>query len=122
MPRLVYLLGLGMILVALAFLVTDRLLYPPGITEANMRRIRPGMTRREVERIFCRRPDCGVRVIAAKAEDDSDLALIWKRNDGFSCAVIFDPRGRTEGGVWIKGKHHPYPPGPLDRLRAWLGW
>jgi hypothetical protein len=122
MPRLVYLLGVGMMLVTMAFLVTDRLLYSPGITEANMRRIRPGMTRSEVERIFGGPPEFGVGVIARKAEDVSDLALIWKRNDGFCCAVIFDPRDRTSGGVWIKGEHYPYQPRPLDHLRSWLGW
>ena len=45
MPRLVYLSGAGLALVALAFVLTDSLLWEPGVTEANVRRIRPGMRR-----------------------------------------------------------------------------
>ena len=53
MPRLVYLAGVGLVLVALAFVVTDATLIrpQPGATEANVRRVRPGMTIREVEAI-----------------------------------------------------------------------
>src|SRR5262249_22484862 len=43
-PRLVYLPGVGAILVAGAFVLTDRLVWPPGLTEANVRRVREGMT------------------------------------------------------------------------------
>jgi hypothetical protein len=59
----------GVALVALALLLTDRLLWRPGLTEANVRRIRPGMTLAEA----------------------------------------------------AAGRGHPLP-GPLARLRAWLGW
>jgi hypothetical protein len=41
MSRRVYLLGIGLALVALAFVVTDTLFWEPGLTEANARRIRP---------------------------------------------------------------------------------
>ena len=44
MPRGVYLLGVGLALVALAFVLTDALLWRPGITEAHVRLIREGMT------------------------------------------------------------------------------
>ena len=52
MSRRVYLLGLGLALVALAFVVTDALLWEPGVTEANVKRIRPGMTLEQVERLL----------------------------------------------------------------------
>src|SRR5262245_29793669 len=52
MPRLVYLTGLALLLLAGAFLLTDRLVRPPGITEANVKRIRPGMTLAQVERLL----------------------------------------------------------------------
>ena len=57
MSRLVYLLGVGIALVAGAFLLTDALLWRPGATEANARRIREGMTLGEVEAIMGRPAD-----------------------------------------------------------------
>ncbi len=45
----VYCSGLALLLLTGAFLLTDRLLYPPGPTERNVRRIRPGMTLATVE-------------------------------------------------------------------------
>jgi hypothetical protein len=44
MPRRAYLWLAGAALVALALLLTDRLLWEPGPTKDNVRRIRPGMT------------------------------------------------------------------------------
>jgi hypothetical protein len=53
MPRLTYLAGLALLLVASAFLLTDRLLTPaPGVTAANARRIKPGMSWAWVERVL----------------------------------------------------------------------
>jgi hypothetical protein len=49
----VYLLGVGLALVGLAFAVTDwALSLRPGVTEANVRRLREGMTLAEVEAIL----------------------------------------------------------------------
>jgi hypothetical protein len=60
MSRLTYMLGVGITLVALAFLLTDHLLYPPGsIRLRDARRIRLGMTLAEVEAIFGRPADHG---------------------------------------------------------------
>src|SRR5262245_21991954 len=59
MPRLVYASGVGLLLVALAFIETDRLLAPPptpGVTQANVKRLRPGMTPTEVEAVLGPRP------------------------------------------------------------------
>lgn len=58
MSRQVFSWGLGVTLVALAFVVTDQLLAPPpGLTEANVRRFRPGMTLAELEVLFGGPPD-----------------------------------------------------------------
>jgi hypothetical protein len=38
----------GLVLVALALLLTDRLLWAPGLTADNVRRLRPGMPLAEV--------------------------------------------------------------------------
>ena len=48
----------GIVLIALALLLTDRLLWTPGVTEDNVRRIRPGMTLAEVEALLAC-PACG---------------------------------------------------------------
>jgi hypothetical protein len=52
MPRRVYLLGVGLTLVALAFALTKALLSESGITAAKVRRIRPGMSREQVQRVL----------------------------------------------------------------------
>src|SRR5947209_5536895 len=53
MSKRVFLCGLALAVVALAFLLTDHLLeqlcWEPGVTAASVRRIRPGMTVQEVE-------------------------------------------------------------------------
>jgi hypothetical protein len=49
MNRRVFFLGLAVSALAVALLLTYRLLQHPGITEANVRRIRPGMSVQEVE-------------------------------------------------------------------------
>src|SRR5262245_7587302 len=50
MPRLVSVTGWALLVLAGAFLLTDALLWRPGVTEANARRIRVGMTLEEVGR------------------------------------------------------------------------
>src|SRR5262245_66059249 len=53
MPRLVYLLGVGLLLVAGALALTHELLGAwPGVNERNVRRIKEGMTVPEVEAIL----------------------------------------------------------------------
>src|SRR5262249_56690597 len=53
MPRLVYLSGIALLLVAGAFLLTDHLLAPlPGVTEANAKRVRKGMSWAWAERVL----------------------------------------------------------------------
>jgi hypothetical protein len=55
--------GWGGALLALAFLIAEALLWQPGVTQRDVRRIRPGMTLRQAEAIF-----------GAPAEEEYDLA------------------------------------------------
>jgi hypothetical protein len=48
-PKRAYLWLVGAALAVGALLLTDRLLWAPGLTEDDVRRIRPGMTLAEVE-------------------------------------------------------------------------
>ena len=58
MSRLTYLLGVGIVLVALAFLLSDHVLYSSRrIRLCDAQRIRLGMTLAEVEALFGRRAD-----------------------------------------------------------------
>src|SRR5262245_58872171 len=52
MPRLVFMTGVALCVLAAAFLVTERLLYPQCLE--NARRGRPGMTLKQVEEVFGR--------------------------------------------------------------------
>jgi hypothetical protein len=122
MPRRVYLLGLGLALVALAFVLTDALLWEPGVTEANVKRIRSGMSLREVEAIlggpgnpiFFVSSGFSRRIVAPLPN-----VLAWRCNEGWATLFI-DSDGRVENIHWFpSGRTRP---GPLARLRAWLGW
>jgi hypothetical protein len=123
MSRQTFLLGVGIAVVALAFAVTDRMIGPsPGVTEANARRIQPGMTLREVEAILGARgfwlgdgtgfhhPERyqwigpGARVIVKLARSASE-------EDGWEQKVV-------RNGVIFERTASP---NPLARLRSWLG-
>jgi hypothetical protein len=60
MQKRICLLLAGVALVAFTLLLTDRLLWRPGLTEDNVRRIRPGMTLAEVEALLGSRAVGGV--------------------------------------------------------------
>ena len=114
MSRRVYLLGVGLALVALAFVVTDALLWRPGVTEANVRRIRPGMKRTEVEAVLGRQ-NGGTIIMGGLPRIE-----VWEGECGVA-NVQFDRQGGTQAAQFLTA-----PPtresNPLARLRAWLGW
>jgi hypothetical protein len=116
MPRRVYLLGVGLALVALALAFTDwALSLKPGLTEANARRVRPGMTLGEVEALLGGPADTAQR--ADKC--GGDWLREWRCPRG-EVYVLSGPDGRVMQAVF-----QPQPTGPqspLARLRAWLGW
>ena len=107
MPRLVFLLGLALAAVALAFVATDALLWRPGLTEANARRIREGMTLREVEGLLGRAPDW--ELMAG--------GWVW-RSAEVTVIVHMSPEHRV---VDVAGLRSAPRPGPLDSLRPLFG-
>jgi hypothetical protein len=128
MSRRVYLLGEGIALVALALAFTDwALSLQPGVTEANVNRIRPGMTVQEVETMF------GAPGVPSmwKPSPFAPYELFWAGECGV-VYVEFDlaTRRASSAGI-LRGDAlnysgcnlRPSPKTPLlDRLRAWLGW
>jgi hypothetical protein len=124
MPRLTYFAGLALLAVAGAFLLTDRLLTPPpGVTEANVKRIREGMRLAEVEAIL------GPRTKTWQAQ--GEWAISGTLDDGV--VVCFEAGRVSRVGIssvrgpscWHAPSAYRFPratPRPLDRLRAWLGW
>ena len=96
-------------------LLTDRLLWAPGLTEDNVRRLRPGMTLADVEALLG-------GPAADTFETPADFpAYRWQREwreGGADDVVQF-----TAGGTVLAAAGWGRPqPGPLARWRRWLGW
>ena len=109
MSRRVYLLGVGLALVALGLAFTDwALSLRPGVTEANARRIRPGMTLAEVEGL-----------LGEAWLGPGDEWGVWYGDDGF-VTVYYSRDSRRVTRVWFD--RHAESRSPIARLRAWLGW
>jgi hypothetical protein len=115
MPRRALLLLAGLALVVGALLLTDRLLWEPGLNEENVNRLRPGMTLAEVEAL-----------LGGPAADTFEMpagypAYRWRREwraGGAWAEVLFGADGRVMTAAG-RGRSQP---GILARLRAWLGW
>jgi hypothetical protein len=121
MSRRVYLLGIGLALVALALAFTDwALSLRPGVTEANVKGIKPGITMREVEVIL---GGAGQKRVTI-TEGGRDVSAFQWTGPGTVAYVLFDEPGpgRRTQGVRTATFHSVAEPGPLARLRAWLGW
>jgi hypothetical protein len=121
MPRHVYLLGVGLALVALALAFTDwALSFQPGVTEANVKRIKPGMTMVEVERILGEAGQARVTI----TEGGREISAFQWTGPGAVAYVLFDEPGpgRRTQGVRTATFHPVAGSGPFARLRAWLGW
>jgi hypothetical protein len=105
----------GLALVALALLLTDRLLWQPGLAEDNVRRLRPGLTLAEVEALLG-----GPSANMFEMPPDY-RAFRWQREwreGGNSVVVQFFADGTVMAAA---GRGRPQP-SPLARLRGWLGW
>jgi hypothetical protein len=127
MPRGVYLVGVGLALVALAFASMQAALESrtPGATWANAQRIRPGMSRGEVERILG-----GPGEVEGSELDGlwSARVYAWLGPEGTAYVILgyrrATPGAEEGGGVVRRAFFSPRSAGTcfLARLRAWLGW
>jgi hypothetical protein len=117
MSRHVYLLGVGLALVALALAFTDwALSLRPGVTEANFRRVRPGMTLAEVEALLGGK--AGRKAFLNHGEGYLGL---WAGPDG-TAHVVFSCFNAKEYTVLYSAFRRAGGASSLARLRAWLGW
>jgi hypothetical protein len=124
MNRWVYLLGVGLALVALALAVTDwALSLQPGVTEANVKRLRQGMTLEEVKAILGPHPDDDNPLASAVLGRARGLGEIvgfsWQGTPG-EVVVWVGNDSRVNSVEWLSRRSEP--PRLLFRLRAWLGW
>lgn len=111
MSRWVFFLGVGMALVAGAFVVTDQLLDGPGPTEANFKRLRLGMTPDQAKSLVGAGFDHRIHF---RGRPDT-IVWLWSRGE-YGMQLQFD-----NGFLVLKLGSAPKRQGPLERLRAWLG-
>ncbi len=104
---------LGSILVALvaaAFVVADHLLSQPGVSEANVRRVRTGMTLPEVEALFGGPPQ-------ARVEGG---VVLWRGPAGVAY-VLVDGQDKVIGAAFIPADRLPARPSHFDAVRDTKG-
>src|SRR5262245_13047621 len=95
----VYGTGLALLLLAGAFLLTDALLWQPGVTERNLLRVRVGMTVEKVEALF------GAQGTAVESERD---LVIWFWGGQRGNAWVSVEAGRVVGVEWwVPGQLRP---------------
>jgi hypothetical protein len=125
-----YLLGLGLALVAAAFVLTDAVLGPhPGVTEANVRRIRAGMLQGEVEALLGGPPlrtldlDMNIRIRPhGPDEEPTRWVAMWRGPTGDAIVQFNRPGGVDCAEFWPTFDQARPCVHPLVRLRVWLGW
>jgi hypothetical protein len=100
MNRTVYFAGVALFLVTVAFLVTDSLVWRPRVTEANMRRIRVGMTGAQVEAILGRRCDTDI----SGWGNGTSHAWIWIGEEGWVWVCVGNDRALNV--KWWPGSHN----------------
>jgi hypothetical protein len=128
MSRRVYLLGLGLALLALAFITTEALIGPrPGVTAQNVRRIRPGMTLADVTRLLGKSPNVpSIEAGLFRRRHPDAGSHGWLENGAVAVILIGDD-GFVQSADWVEIERPIRSPdlqdtAPLARLRAWLGW
>jgi hypothetical protein len=118
----VYLLGIAVVLVALAFVVTNAAIAPrPGVTEANALRIRQGMTFEQVDTILGK-PAWTEVGYYPPAWNYNYWEVRWCAGPGGTVTVGFVGRRNSPPVVSSVTFTRTEQPSPLARLRDWLGW
>lgn len=120
MSKRVYLLGLVIVLGALALAFTTwALSLQPGVTEANVKRLRVGMPLSEVERILGRPADSEFHApVLSWPPRPRPFEGCW-HGDGGTAGVVFNPDRTVRAATFDRTSQTG---GLLTRLRAWLGW
>jgi hypothetical protein len=107
--------GVALTVVALAFGVMVRLLEPPpGVTEANLRRIREGMTLRDVEAILGPVNE----EVSWTGGTPCQGIQSWSGETGFVFVFFDEKTGKVNRTLSML---RPAPPGPLNGLRSLFG-
>jgi len=136
MSKQVFLLGIGLALVALAFAVTDRALRIPrdAWRWESARRIREGMTRAEVERALGppgnsrkwrldrdreAQHHVDVSLTAIDLTHNRMVIETWEFDGGTLVVSFWDNNGPV---VWAQLVPDPPEPRAFEGLRDWLGW
>src|SRR5262245_60350420 len=86
--------GVAACVVLLGFGVVHCLFPPPGVTEANWKRLRDGMTLREVQDVIGEPPRFvapGGAVARWEDPETGALLVVWFRSDGGKDAAAFHP-------------------------------
>ena len=113
MPRPLYLRGIGIVMVAAAFILTHEALGPwPGVTEANARRIRKGMTWVEVTEIL------GPHPFGRKypGSPGGDSLTAWAGRDG-EVYLHFTEDGLVAYSEWRPNGHRIFTFDPTESPR-----
>src|SRR5262249_3369039 len=103
MSKVVYMLGVALVLVSAGFLLTDALLHPPGVTPENADRIRPGLIIRCVEGLMGRPAAAFLPHVWTKvpSPDEPVRNWVWCADGGLVCVGV-DARGRVTD-AWLYG-------------------
>jgi hypothetical protein len=103
MNRRVYFGAVALYILVLAFLLTDWLVWQPGVTEANVKRIRSGMTLAQVEALLGRPSDLHLvgrgngdwhHWNSTTGVDGVDGAVVWVGNSDRVTAAQWCPSNR----------------------------
>jgi hypothetical protein len=122
--------GVALTVVALALGVTVRLLEPPpGVTPANVERVRPGMPLESVASLLGGLAErelpldgCAFSHVSRRLRWEAQTARLWLGEQG-TAYVGFDDAGKVTGAFFqFADRSAPRPSSPLELLRATLGW
>jgi hypothetical protein len=122
MSKRVFMLGVAIYVVPMAFLLTDRILAGrPGVTVANCRKIRKGMTLQEVEAHFGRAanddPPLGDSP-AAELDQPSEYRFRFWQTDEVKVLVMFTRAERVVRIGWRSRRDTGF----IASMRSRLGW